>query len=108
MPSTFAYVWSYQVNPERREEFIDLYAPDGPWVALFRQAPGYLDTQLLQDRDEVDRFITVDRWESREAFSTFRDVFAGEFARLDRLGEQLTSHEAIIGEFVAIRDQRGR
>lgn len=89
------------MNPERREEFIDLYGPGGRWVALFRQASGYLDTQLLQDRDEADRFITIDRWESREAFTKFRDRFADEFARLDSLGEKLTLDEAIIGEFVA-------
>jgi hypothetical protein len=43
--------------------------------------------------------VTIDRWESKVAFTSFRDKFAEEFDRLDRLGEQLTSHEVLLGEF---------
>jgi len=92
-------MWAYRVSPERLDEFQELYGPNGSWFGLFRRAPGYLDTQLFQDRNESGRFITIDRWESEEAFVGFRADFAEEFDRLDRLGEGLTVEESALGEF---------
>jgi heme-degrading monooxygenase HmoA len=95
----FVYMWSYDVALEHRDAFRVLYGPEGPWIALFRQAPGYLDTQLLVDLDEVGRFVTIDRWESKETFVRFRSDFAEEFDVLDARGEALTSREVLLGEF---------
>ena len=100
-PDHYVYMWSYEVAAENRDAFYDLYGPDGPWVELFRQAPGYLDTQLLVDLEEVGRFVTIDRWESKEAFARFRSDFAEEFDVLDGRGEALTSREVLLGEFGA-------
>lgn len=99
MSASFVYLWAYRVSPEGLEEFVETYGPDGSWVDLFRQAPGYLDTQLLRDRNDSVRFITIDRWESEEAFLRFRASFAEEFDHLDRLGERLTIEETLLGEF---------
>jgi hypothetical protein len=43
--------------------------------------------------------LTIDRWESEEAFRTFRARFANEFERLDSEGEYLTLEETPLGEF---------
>ena len=99
MPDPFVYLWAYRVLPECLDAFQEIYGPEGSWVELFRLAPGYLDTQLLQDRNESDRFITIDRWESEEAFVSFRARFAREFDDLDRTGERLTVGETALGEF---------
>ena len=99
MSNFFAYIWVYDVLPGQVDDFRHLYGPSGRWVALFRQAPGYLDTQLLQDRTQARRFVTIDRWESREAFTAFRLDFADEFDRLDGIGDQMTSNEVLLGEF---------
>lgn len=99
MTDPFVYLWVYRVSPERLDEFLELYGPEGSWAALFRQAPGYLDTQLLRDRNESSRYITIDRWESKHAFTAFRESFAREFENLDRLGGQLTDEETPLGEF---------
>ena len=96
---TFLYIWAYEVAPENRDEFRDLYGPTGRWVALFRQAHGYVDTQLLVDLDEDGRFVTIDRWESKAAFDVFRSEFAEEFDALDAHGESLTLTEVLLGEF---------
>jgi heme-degrading monooxygenase HmoA len=101
LSNPFVYLWAYEVLPEKVDDFLMLYGPNGSWVALFREAPGYLDTQLLRDRTKSYRFVTVDRWESREAFTSFRTTHSEEFDRLDHLGEQLTSQEVLLGEFVA-------
>ena len=98
----FIYVWVYRVVPGNVDEFIELYGPDGAWVRLFRQAPGYLDTSLYRDRNDVYRYLTVDRWESEEAFREFRMNFATEFDRLDNDGERLTLEEKHLGDFVPV------
>lgn len=97
--SPFVYVWAYEVLSEKVDDFLRLYGPGGAWISLFRLAPGYIDTQLLVDRSRDDRFVTVDRWESRQAFADFRRNFAEEFDRLDRMGEEMTSNEVLVGEF---------
>lgn len=94
----FTYIWAYRVQPEKVEEFRRLYGLEGPWVRLFRQAPGYLDTVLYRDRNDRARYVTIDRWESEEAFRDFRTRFAEDFERLDRDGEHLTLEEVLLGE----------
>jgi heme-degrading monooxygenase HmoA len=99
LADSYIYLWAYEVSPEAVDDFCELYGPEGPWVALFRKAPGYLDTQLLEDRSQTGRFVTIDRWESEEAFSNFRAKFGDEFDRLDQLGERLTVRETPLGGF---------
>jgi heme-degrading monooxygenase HmoA len=95
----FLYLWVYEVLPGRADDFLELYGPIGSWVALFRRADGYPSTELLLDRTVANRFLTIDRWESHDAFARFRNEFSKEFDRLDRLGEQMTSREILLGEF---------
>lgn len=95
----FSYIWSYRVSAENTEEFVDLYSPGGSWAALFGRGDGYLDTRLYQDAGDMERFVTIDRWESERAFALFRERFAEEFEKLDRQGEALTSAERFLGEF---------
>jgi len=93
------YLWAYEVSPEMVDDFYELYGPEGAWVALFRRAPGYLDTELIVDRNQPSRFVTIDRWESKEAFDSFRTEFGTDFDQLDRLGEELIERETMLGEF---------
>lgn len=94
----YTYLWEFLVQPARRAEFERHYAPDGSWVALFRQAPGYLGTQLLRDRNNHLRYVTIDHWTDIEAYRAFRTRFGEAYAALDRQCEGLTSHEAPLGE----------
>lgn len=93
------YLWEYRVLPENQAEFEREYGPNGGWVALFSRAPGYLDTSLLRDRNRSDRFLTIDRWESAQAHSEFREAFSAEFEQLDARCEKLTESETLIGHF---------
>jgi len=43
----YTCLWEFIVKTDHVEEFRQRYGPSGPWVALFRRAPGYLDTLLL-------------------------------------------------------------
>jgi len=99
MAAPFIYMWSYRVTPHKAAEFRQLYDPQGAWAQLFRRTPGYLDTKLYRDRHDRNRYVTIDRWESEEAFRNFRSTRASEFEQLDRDGEQLTLEETPLGEF---------
>jgi heme-degrading monooxygenase HmoA len=95
----YVYVWEYQVHATAAAEFIRHYGADGTWVALFRQADGYLGTELLRDRDAPNRFMTIDRWRDEAAFASFRGQFAEPFEALDRRCAALTAMETPRGHF---------
>lgn len=96
----YVYIWEYLVRPETVDSFREAYGPDGEWVALFRRAAGYVRTELYRDLDDPHRYITVDSWESRQAYERFRQSFAGEFEDLDARCEALTLQEVRLGHFV--------
>jgi heme-degrading monooxygenase HmoA len=95
----YVYIWAYEVRPNTDEAFRGLYGHDGAWVALFRRAAGYIGTELLHDRNDPKRYVTIDRWESPDAHRAFRERFAAEFAELDRQGGALTTRETQLGEY---------
>ena len=95
----YATLWEFDVAPARQAEFEAHYGPDGSWARLFRLADGYLGTELLRDRANSLRYVTIDRWESREAWQSFRRAHGAEYERLDREFGSLTTREAPLGEF---------
>lgn len=96
----YVYIWEYQVRPESVERFREAYGPDGAWVALFRRAAGYMGTELYRDLNDPYRYVTVDRWESRQAYERFRLSFSVEFERLDAECESFTLREVRLGHFI--------
>ena len=102
MSDGFATLWEFSVPSARRAEFEAQYGPAGPWAALFRQAPGYLGTELLRDRMDPQRYLTIDRWASADAWRDFRRRFAAEYERLDRELEGLATRESPLGEYMPV------
>jgi len=97
----FAYIWEYRVASRHVEEFKRHYGAEGSWVELFRRAQGYADTRLLRDRDDPERFVTIDTWVSAAAYAAFRERFAAEFEALDSACGALTLEETHLGVFDA-------
>ena len=97
--AVYTYLWRFRVSPGAEEEFRRHYGPDGTWAALFRRAPGYLDTRLLADLDRPSEFVTIDRWRYEESFLEFRRRFAREFAELDEWCATLTENETQLGSY---------
>lgn len=95
----YVTVWEFRVRGDRREEFERHYAPQGSWAGLFRRAAGYAGTELLRDRSDALRYLTIDRWASAEAYRAFRAEFAAPYAALDERCAGLTTHEAALGEY---------
>jgi heme-degrading monooxygenase HmoA len=97
----YLILWRFDVHPARRDEFVRRYAADGDWARLFARADGYRGTELLTLEDATDSFLTIDRWDSAEAWARFRSTFATEYEALDLGCEGLTLKEERIGAGVS-------
>ena len=95
----FVIVWEFETEPRQQREFERAYGPAGAWVQLFRQGDGFLDTELLRDPDKAGRYVTIDRWDSREAFERFRETHRQAYEALDMQCERWTKGERLIGRF---------
>lgn len=99
MTPRYACVWEFLVASDRIEEFKQHYGPAGTWAALFRQSPGYVETLLLQDSTNPRRFVTIDRWESLDAYQSFHSRFSSEYAATDKICQHLTTRETPLGQY---------
>ena len=95
-------IWTYEVKPERCEEFERKYASDGDWVRLFSKAGGYRGTTLLRRVGEGAKYATIDRWESAAALEEFKRNFEREYRELDSVCEEMTIAEEHVGVFEAL------
>ncbi len=98
----YVYLWAFRVKPGCRRKFLKAYGAGGDWERLFRKARGYIRTELLHDRNQRDRFVTVDYWRDRASHLAFRRRYAREFAALDRRCAGITSSERPLGHFELI------
>ena len=92
-------VWTYEVNPESREEFVRHYSPQGTWAEFFRRDSTYQGTVLWRDARNPDRFLTVDTWDDQQGYDRFKDTQADEYRDLDQQFETLTASETFVGYF---------
>jgi quinol monooxygenase YgiN len=98
----FVIVWEFRVKHDRLAEFKDAYRPDGTWAQLFRKASGFVETELLRDRDDRTRFVTFDKWKSRDDYDAFRTTHESEYLAIDARMEKLTDFEGQVGLFETI------
>jgi heme-degrading monooxygenase HmoA len=96
--SPFHLIWRFEINRACRAAFEDVYGPNGLWVDFFRRGEGYLGTELLRDVGGADRYVTIDRWTSREAYEGFRAQHAADYAALDLRCQALTAKETLLGD----------
>jgi heme-degrading monooxygenase HmoA len=94
-------VWEFHARPERLAEFEVHYGPQGSWARLFRNGAGYLQTQMLRDAKDRNRFLVVDIWDRAESFAAFKQSFKSDYEALDKRCEELTVLESHIGNFEA-------
>jgi len=95
----YLVIWEFLVKREARLAFEETYGPEGAWVQLFRRSPEYIGTQLLRDLSRPGRYLTLDRWTSRNALVRFKHDHKSAYAELDQQCEALTEHEILLGEF---------
>jgi quinol monooxygenase YgiN len=91
--------WEYQVRSEKQSEFEKIYSSDGAWAELFNRDTSYLGTELLRDEARPWRFLTIDRWTSKEEYEAFLSRWKKEYETLDAQCEGLTENESLIGKW---------
>jgi quinol monooxygenase YgiN len=102
----FVVIWEFRVRSGKRREFEVAYGPDGAWVNLFRRDREYIRTELIHDRRNPRRYLTIDVWSSREAYLRFKKRNQDDYDELDRNCASLTESEVKIGEFHRVAGPR--
>ena len=95
----FVALWEFEVKPGCEERFEMVYGPDGDWAKLFRSDSHYHQTRLVQDTFRRGVYMTMDFWDSREAYEVFLEEHSTEYAELEAVGEALTVKERRVGWF---------
>jgi hypothetical protein len=95
--------WRFQPRPSQVREFESVYGPEGEWVRLFRQAPGFLGATLRPHPTRLGWYETEDRWESLDAWHAFRRAFSAQYTILDEACRALTTEE-----FEVVHESDGR
>lgn len=95
----FATVWQFEVREGNREEFERIYGPAGEWARLFGRAHGFVETLLIRAVDEPSRYLTVDRWQTRDDWLNFHHAFADEYRLLDERTAGLAHRDTPLGDF---------
>jgi heme-degrading monooxygenase HmoA len=98
----FVVLWEFEVKPGCENRFERVYGVNGEWAALFRSDAFYRETRLLRDASRALVYVTMDAWDSREAFDEFLRARKEEYKTLDAACEGLTAMERRIGAYEEI------
>ena len=96
----FVVIWEFVVRPERLDEFRRAYGPDGDWAGMFRRCEGYIETELLGDTEQPDRFITIDYWRHPEHHVAGIAQLGADYQALDERCAGYSISERRIGNLV--------
>jgi hypothetical protein len=95
----FLVLWEYEVKPDDRERFEQVYGAGGDWNSLFRSDPNHVETRLFRDTARTDTYLTADYWRTRKAYEEFLFLRSSEYQALDAATEGWTRSERHIGSF---------
>jgi heme-degrading monooxygenase HmoA len=93
----FVALWEFEVKPGCEKRFENAYGPTGDWTKLFRSDSNYRETRLLRDAFRPAIYLTLDFWNSREAYDEFMAANKDTYKMLDAAGEELASKERRLG-----------
>jgi heme-degrading monooxygenase HmoA len=91
--------YRYTVHPAQARAFEHAYGQSGPWVALFKRHDGFIRTRLFRQKADAHVYLTIDAWESKEAYDRFRSDNAAEYRRLDAQLGMLKLEELLLGYY---------
>ena len=89
----FVTLWEFEVKSGSEELFEQAYGPEGEWVRLFRRDARYRGTRLLRDVARERVYVTMDMWDSLDAYEEFREKYAAEYAEIDKTYEEMTNND---------------
>ena len=88
----YLIVWEYHIKEDCTGDFKKIYGANGDWVELFQKESGYAGTELLQDEQDPQRYLRIDRWISQEAYERFHSQHQDARCR------ELTESESLLGK----------
>lgn len=95
----YLVIWEFHVQQGLEGQFERVYGSEGDWAALFGPNPEYCGTELVRDKGDARRYLTLDYWTSEGAYEAFRKAHASEYKQIDEGCERLTVKEREIGRF---------
>jgi heme-degrading monooxygenase HmoA len=95
----FLVLWEFDVKPGFESGFEKVYGRDGDWAQFFRCDPHYRETRLLRDALRPRAYMTLDFWDSRDAYEHFRQQNREAYLTLDHSCEAMTLREKHLGSF---------
>ena len=95
----FVVIWQFEIAEDKIAAFEAAYGPEGAWAKLFRLSPDYRGTELLRDAYVQGNYLTIDRWQSEEAFRAFRKEHDAAYEAVDRSCDDLTASETRVGAY---------
>ncbi len=78
-------------------EFEDYFGSAGKRAETLRNGEGFMSTELLKDKEVKLRYVTMDRWVSKDAYDDFGIEFENENSDLAKAGEEFSSKQVLIG-----------
>jgi hypothetical protein len=69
----------------RQPDFEAVFAAGGIWSEFLRQGPGYIGTEVEFESQVERRYRVRDFWSGHRDFERFREKFAAEYERFERL-----------------------
>ena len=101
----FVALWEFEVKPGSELRFENAYGPSGDWARLFRTDSHFRETRLLRDPARPRCYVTLDFWDSREAYQAFKKLHQDAYAAIDRACEDLTERERNLGWFSEVTER---
>lgn len=95
----FIRIWQFRVPSENAEEFEAIYGPAGEWATLFRREISFLGVQLLRSTSHPNIYLTIDTWDSAEAWAAFLRAWGDDYTALDARCNSLSVAEGEVGSF---------
>jgi heme-degrading monooxygenase HmoA len=95
----FLALWEFEVKSGCEERFRSVYGAEGEWARLFQMDENFIETRLVRDAVRANKFVTLDFWESRSAYESFKELNHAAYLKLDREGQTLTTVERCLGYF---------
>jgi heme-degrading monooxygenase HmoA len=90
-------LWEFQPRSGKEAASEQAYGANGEWAKLFARSDAFRGTELL--KSATGTYVTVDRWNSADAFAEFQRQWHAEYQALDQLMESLTRSERSFGQY---------
>lgn len=98
----YVIIWEYLVKADQIANFEATYSARGVWAKLFQKSNAYLGTALLANEGHRQRYITIDRWMSSQAYESFLSEWKSAYQNLDAQCAGLTERETLIGKWETV------